>query len=77
MGEYFHWLTLVVVYPEMISVAFPLSPGAGALEPKNARDFYEPRGLSSATDEDIINYVRTHSILRLIELLPETTKKSQ
>jgi enterochelin esterase-like enzyme len=58
-------------HPEIFSTCCPLSPGAGAINPEKARDFYGPRGFSEASDEDILEYDGNHSILRLIEEMPK------
>lgn len=63
-------------HPDMFSCCCPLSPGAGAIEPKGARDFYGPRGFSKATDEELLEYDRNHSIIRLVENLPDNQKKA-
>ncbi len=58
-------------HPEMFSCCCPLSPGAGALEPSLARDFYGPRGFNDASDDELLEYDSNHSILRLIEQFPD------
>ena len=63
-------------HPEMFSSCCPLSPGAGAVEPEQARDFYGPRGFSQATDEEILAYDRNHSIIRLVEKMPDDQKNA-
>lgn len=62
--------------PDMFSSCCPLSPGAGAIEPKGARDFYGPRGFSEASEVELLEYDRNHSILRLIKNLPDTQKNA-
>jgi len=57
-------------HPEMFSSVCPLSPGSGPIEPGDARDFYGPRGLSEASDQEMQDYDRTHSILRLLDQIP-------
>ena len=63
-------------HPEMFSSVCPLSPGAGAVEPAQARDFYGPRGFSEASDEEILAYDSNHSIIRLVEKMPEEQKNA-
>jgi enterochelin esterase-like enzyme len=63
-------------HPDMFSSCCPLSPGAGAIEPEGARDFYGPRGFSEATDEELLEYDRNHSIIRLVENFPDDQKKA-
>jgi enterochelin esterase-like enzyme len=63
-------------HPDMFAAVCPLSPGAGAVEPEKARDFYGPRGLEKANDQEITAYDQQHSILRLVETLPEDQLKS-
>jgi enterochelin esterase-like enzyme len=61
-------------HPEIFACCCPLSPGAGALEPTKAREFYGPRGFNNAKDDELLAYDRNHSILRLIENMPEKQK---
>ena len=63
-------------HPDMFSSCCPLSPGAGAVEPEGARDFYGPRGFSEATDEELLEYDRNHSIIRLAENMSDDQKKA-
>jgi len=63
-------------HPEVFSSVCPLSPGAGAVEPEQAREFYGPRGFSEASDEELLAYDSNHSIIRLVENMPEEQKNS-
>jgi len=63
-------------HPEVFSSCCPLSPGAGALEYDKAREFYGPRGFNEASDKEIQEYDSNHSILRLVEKLPEKQKNA-
>jgi enterochelin esterase-like enzyme len=63
-------------HPEMFSCCCPLSPGSGPIEPEDARGFYGPRGLSEASEKELLEYDRNHSILRLVENLPEDQKEA-
>jgi enterochelin esterase-like enzyme len=63
-------------HPDMFSCCCPLSPGAGALTPDQARVFYGPRGFSKATDEELMEYDRNHSIIRLAESIPDDRKNA-
>lgn len=69
-------LVYALHHPEMFSSCCPLSPGAGALDPEHSRDFYGPRGFNKASDEEILEYDANHSILRLIEKVPEDQKRA-
>lgn len=57
--------------PDMFSACCPMSPGAGALEPSKARDFYGPRGFEQAGEKELLEYDDNHSLLRLIERMPK------
>ena len=61
-------------HPEMFSSCCPLSPGAGAVEPEQAREFYGPRGFEQANDRELLEYDKNHSIIRLMENMPEDQK---
>jgi len=61
-------------HPEVFACCCPLSPGAGALEPLKAREFYGPRGFSNANEDELLAYDKNHSILRLIENMPDKQK---
>lgn len=61
-------------HPDIFSSVCPLSPGSGPIDPEDARDFYGPRGLSEAGDEEMQEYDRTHSILRLLDQIPVDQK---
>jgi enterochelin esterase-like enzyme len=63
-------------HPEVFSCCCPLSPGAGALEPGKAREFYGPRGFEKASDKEILEYDSNHSILRLVEKVPQEQKNA-
>lgn len=61
-------------HPDVFSSCCPLSPGAGAVEPEQARDFYGPRGFAQASNQEILEYDANHSIIRLVEKMPEDQK---
>lgn len=68
--------TYALHHPETFVACCPLSPGAGALEPEKAREFYSPRGFEKATDSEILLYHNNHSIIPLVEKVPENQKNA-
>jgi len=61
-------------HPELFSSACPLSASTGPLTLEDTRRWVERRGDGNYTDEQIETYFQRHSVLQLIEALPEENK---
>jgi enterochelin esterase-like enzyme len=63
-------------HPEMFSSACPLSASTGALSLEQARKNYVERGITNVTDAEIEAYYKRHSVLPLLDSIPDDQKKA-
>jgi len=63
-------------HPEMFSSSCPLSASVGPLSKEDARGLYEKWGLKDLTDAEIDNYYNRHSVLPLLDSIPDDQKKA-
>jgi enterochelin esterase-like enzyme len=63
-------------HPEMFSSACPLSAGTGPLTLEEAKEYYQKRGIKNSTDAELEKYYKRHSVLSLIDQIPEDQKKT-
>ncbi|HEX3009889.1 MAG TPA: alpha/beta hydrolase family protein [Bacteroidales bacterium] len=63
-------------HPELFSSACPLSASVGAINLTEAKEYYEKRGISNASDTEIEAYFKKYSVLQLLENTPVDQVKS-
>jgi enterochelin esterase-like enzyme len=63
-------------HPELFSSACPLSASVGAINLTEAKEYYEKRGISNASDTEIEAYFKKYSVLQLLENTPIDQVKS-
>jgi enterochelin esterase-like enzyme len=63
-------------HPEMFSYACPLSAGTGPLSLEEAKEYYQKRGIKDVSDAELEKYFKRHSVLSLIDQIPDDQKKA-
>lgn len=63
-------------HPEMFSSACPLSASTGPLTMEDLKNSLERRGLQGATEAELEAYFNNHSVIALIENMPDDQKKA-
>jgi enterochelin esterase-like enzyme len=63
-------------HPELFSSACPLSAGTGPLSMDNIQDYFKRRELTYDNDEQLQAYYKKHSVLELINAIPDDQKKA-
>lgn len=63
-------------HPELFSSACPLSAATGPLTYDNTKDYLKRREISYNTEEEVQAYYKRHSVLELINTIPDDQKKS-
>ena len=63
-------------HPELFSSACPLSAGTGPLSLEATKDYLKRREVSYSSDQEVEAYYKKHSVLSLIENIPDDQKKA-
>jgi enterochelin esterase-like enzyme len=63
-------------HPELFSSACPLSAGTGPLTLEATKDYLKRREVNYTTDQEVEAYYKKHSVLEIINTLPEDQKKA-
>jgi enterochelin esterase-like enzyme len=63
-------------HPELFSSACPLSAGTGPILLENTKDYLKRREVSYTTDAEVEAYYKRHSVLQLVNAIPDDQKKA-
>jgi enterochelin esterase-like enzyme len=63
-------------HPELFSAACPLSAATGPLNLEATKDYFKRREIAYDTDEQLQAYYKKHSVLDLIDAMPDDQKKA-
>jgi enterochelin esterase-like enzyme len=63
-------------HPELFSSACPLSAGTGPLSRETAKEYLKRREVTYTTEAEVEAYYKRHSVLELINNMPDDQKKS-